>query len=517
MIIVNGLSNQLNTDYGTLMEKVKAITILQSTVSIMDWDMETKMPPKGVTLRGEQLALLSRLEHSMVVDRNIGRLVKKIESHPDYSNLETARRRNVYLIKKVHDEQTKLPEKLVTETTRQRIITIDTWKKAKATENFALFKPELEKLVNLKKRAAEILMEVKKTPTPYDALIDIYEPKLTSERIAEIFDRLREGLMAIIAKCQQAVKQPDTTVLQCRVPITTQRTIANRLARFLEYDTESDRANGRIDETEHPFTTGYYDDVRITTHYYEDNFPSSVFSVLHEGGHAIYEQNLNPVWMYQPIGAACSFGFHESQSRFVENIVGKSHEFWTYFLPKFKGLTGTIFSDMDLDAFVFAINQVRPSKIRILSDEVTYCLHIIIRFEIERDLMGGKITVAELPEVWNQKYKQYLNVDIENDSEGVMQDTHWASGYQGYFPCYALGNIYSGQILTRLRKDLPDWKHQIALGCFNNVKRWLINNIYCYGNLFDLEELLKKVTGEGINVEHYLRYLDTKYAQLYEF
>jgi carboxypeptidase Taq len=239
--------------------------------------------------------------------------------------------------------------------------------------------------------------------------------------------------------------------------------------------------------------------------------------MLHEGGHALYDQNLDPEWIYQPIGSSCSLGFHESQSRFVENIVGRSREFWIYYLPKLKEVSGNIFSDIDLDTFVFAINQVKPSKIRVEADEVTYCLHIIIRFEIERDLMTDKITVADLPEIWNQKYKDYLGVDIENDSEGVMQDIHWASGSQGYFPTYALGNIYSGQILAQIRKAIPDWKDQIAEGNFHNIKQWLIENVHRYGNLYDPADLVKKITGEEINVKHYLDYLSEKYSKLYGF
>ena len=507
----------LRLNYEKLMEKAKAIAILRSTEDVLRWDMKTKMPPRGITLRSEQLATLSGIKHKMITDPEIGTLLEKIERHQNYDELDAIQKRNVYLMRKSYDEQTKLPEELVTETARQRAITIDTWKKAKTAKDFSVFKPELEKLVDLRKKAAEILMEVKGTATPYDALIDIYEPKMTSENITRIFDELRKGLVSIMQKCLAAPKQPEVSILQRKVPIDIQRKISNSLARFIGYDVESERAGGRIDETEHPFTTGYYDDVRITTHYYEENFASSVFSVLHEGGHALYDQNLNPEWIYQPIGTYCSLGFHESQSRFVENIVGRSREFWTYYLPKLKELTGSIFSNVDLDAFVFAINRVKPSKIRVGADEVTYCLHVIIRFEMERDLMADKLMVAELPEVWNQKYREYLGVDIENDSEGVMQDIHWASGLQGYFPTYALGNIYSGQILARMRGDMPDWRDQIAEGNFHKVRQWLIDNVHRYGNLYDPPDLIRKIAGEGLNVKHFLNYLNEKYSRLYGF
>ncbi len=511
------VSSKLISKYKQLMEKYKNIVIFQSAVSILHWDMETKMPPKGIRLRSQQMALLSQIGHKMMTDPEIGKLIDEIMSHSEYESLNQVQKRNVHLIKKEYDEQTALPEKLVVETARQRIITIDVWKKAKAAKDFSMFKPELKKLFKLRKEAAEILMEVKNTPTPYDALIDMFEPKITSGMITRIFDRLKDGLTSLIEKCLSSPMKPDASFLKRRIPIDTQRKISVELARFIGYDVESKEAGGRIDETEHPFTTGYYHDVRITTHYYEDNWASSVFSVLHEGGHALYEQNLPAEWIYQPIGTACSFGFHESQSRFVENIIGRSPEFWTYFLPKLNTVTGNAFADVDLDTFVRGINEVKPSKIRVEADEVTYCLHIIIRFEIERDLFAGKLVVEELPQVWNEKYKKYLDVEIKNDSEGVMQDTHWASGLFGYFPSYALGNIYSGQLLEKMQMDIPDWRKQLAEGSFNGIKQWLAKNVHSYGNLYDPADLIKIITGKEINVQHYLSYLNWKFSKLYGF
>jgi len=511
------MAESLISSYKKLMEKAKNLFILQSAAAIVHWDMETKMPPKAIKLRSLQLAMLSRIGHKMSTDPEIGGLLEDIMKHPEYERLNAVQKRNMYLIKKHYDEQTKLPEELVVEIARQEAIAVDAWKKAKAAKNFSMFKPELEKIVELKKKAAEILMEVKETATPYDALIDIFEPKMTAETISKVFDELKEDLVSLLRKCETAPKQPNISILKRKVPVDIQRKISKALAEFVGYDIESKEAGGRIDETEHPFTTGYYDDVRITTHYYEDTFASSLFSVLHEGGHAIYEQNLNPEWIFQPVGTGCSSGFHESQSRFVENIIGRSREFWIYFLPKLKKLTGNILSDVDLDTFVHAINQVKPSKIRVEADEVTYCLHIIIRFNLERDIFADKITVAELPEIWNQSYKDYLGIEIENDSEGVMQDTHWASGLYGYFPSYALGNIYSGQILAKMEKDLPDWRNQIAKGNFQNIKQWLVKNVHSYGDLYDPADLIKKITGEELSVKPYLNYLNEKYSKLYGF
>jgi len=511
------MAESLKDPYDKLMANARDRIVLGIATGIVYWDMETKMPPRGIKLRSQQLAMLQQMIHRMTVDPEIGNLLSKVEKHPDYDSLGEPQKRNIYLIRKNYDEQTKLPEELVVETARQQAIAIDVWKKAKASKEFSMFKPELTKIFELKKKAAEILMEVKGTANPYDALIDIYEPKMTSAAIANIFTDLRRGLVDVMNKCLSAAEQQEFSFLNRKVPIDVQRKISSELAKFIGYDTESPLAGGRIDETEHPFTTGYYDDVRITTHYHEVNMASPLFSVLHEGGHALYDQGLNSEWIFQPIGDSCSLGFHESQSRFVENIVGRSREFWVYFLPKLNELTGNTFIDISLDDFVRAVNQVKPSKIRVDADEVTYCLHVIIRFEIERELFAGKLEVADLPQVWNQKYKEYLGVDVENDSEGVMQDTHWAGGDFGYFPTYALGNIFSGQLLSAMEKAIPSWRDEIAKGNFGNVKKWLTDNVHRHGALYDPPVLVKKITGEETNVRPYLTYLNSKYSWIYGY
>ena len=490
--------------------------MLGTAEGIIHWDMETKMPPGAVEQRSEQLALLSRIQHKLATDSEIGNLLNKIQANPDYESLGQMEKRNIYLANKSYREQTALPEKLVADLARQEAVTVNVWKKAKAQKNFSLFKGDLQKLVDLSKQSAEILMKVKETKTPYEALIDNFEPKMNAGEITTTFNQLQRGLKQLIGKIQASPNKPDTTILYQTVPVENQRQITQLLTKTLGYDTASPRAHGRVDETEHPFTTGYYDDVRITTHYYPNNYTSSIFSVLHESGHALYEQNINPKWKYQPIGATCSYGIHESQSRFYENVIGRSKEFWTSFMPKLKKAAPTL-ADTKLDNFVRAINKVELSKIRIEADEVTYNLHVIIRFEIERDLFADKISVNELPEAWNQKYAEYLGVKVKDDSEGVMQDTHWASGLYGYFPSYALGNIYTGQIISAITKDLPDWRSQLALGKLNLVNGWLKRNIHSQGDLYDPEGLIKKATGRNLDSEPYLQYLSEKYGNIYGF
>ena len=510
------MTSNVNSLYKQLLAKTKDLTVLMTAEGIIHWDMETMMPPGAVEQRSLQLSLLTRIQHQMSTDPQIGKLLAAIKAHPEYEALGQAEKRNIYLADKAYREQTSLPEALVAELAKQEAITVNVWKKAKAKKNFRLFKPDLEKLYGLSSEAAEILMKVKEAKTPYEALIDNFEPKMTASKITATFDQLQSGLKQLISKIQSSPTKPETSMLLTPVPVENQRLISQLLTQTLGYDTASPAARGRIDETEHPFTTGYYDDVRITTHYYPQNFASSVFSVLHESGHAIYEQNLNPKWKYQPVGSTCSYGVHESQSRFYENVVGRSKEFWTGFMPKLKKAAPSL-AKVELDKFMKAINRVELSKIRIEADEVTYNLHVIVRFEIERDLFAGKIAVSELPQVWNQKYADILGVKVQDDSEGVMQDTHWASGLYGYFPSYALGNIYSGQIRAAVTRDLPDWRSQLAKGKLSGLNQWLKRNVHSQSDLYDPEELVEKATGRKLDSGAYMSYLNEKYGDIYGF
>jgi carboxypeptidase Taq len=511
------MATDLKGSYRQLMERSKRLTVLRTASGIIQWDMETKMPPKGVEQRSEQLSLLDLIAHREMVDPSVGTLLDTIEKNRGYSSLDEKQKRNVHLYRKNFDEEAKLPDELVVETSKQAAICVNVWKRAKAAKDFQMFRPELAKMISLRERAAEIMMGVKGTKTPYDALLDAFEPGMTAERITEIFTGMRKGLMDIMKKVESSDVEPDVKLLSRKVPIDAQRKIGQMAMDFVKYDTTSKEAGGRLDETEHPFSTGYFDDVRITTHYYENRWPSSLFSVLHESGHALYEQNIEQSWKWQPIGNAASYGIHESQSRFVENIVGRSPEFLEFMLPKLRKICGPALKGVRLDRFVAAVNQVEASKIRIEADEVTYGMHIIIRFEIERDIFAGKVKVEELPEVWNEKYHKYLGVEIEHDSEGVMQDTHWAGGAFGYFPSYALGNIYGGMFLKKMDSDLPEWRGEVKMGNYQPVGTWLKENVHSKGNLYDPADLVRKVTGKDLEIEPFIYYLKQKMGRIYGF
>lgn len=509
--------SSLAQDYEKLLSKISDVFVLGGVAGLVQWDTETKMPRGAFEYRSQQQALMSRLDQKMATDPEIGALLDRIEKDPGVGSMGEVPSRNLYLIRKDYDEKTKLPERLVAALARQEVISYQSWHKAKNAKDFSIYKPELERMLELKKEWAGLLMDVKGVKTAYDALIDVFEPKFSQSIITSVFDRLKTGLLPIIEKCVSSPSQPDPSILKRHVPVAVQERLSKMAMDFIGFETGTPTARGRLDETEHPFTIGVYDDVRITTHYYEENFASSVFSVLHEGGHALYDQDLRRDWIYTPVGQPNSFGWHESQSRFIENIVGRSHEFCSYLLPRLKEMTGATLADLEIGMFVHALNEVRPSKIRVEADEVTYSMHLIIRFEIERDLLAGRLTVGELPQAWNQKYRDYLGVEIKDDAEGVLQDVHWAHGYFGYFPSYAIGNIYSGHLLSKLEREMPGWKEGIAQGRFAPVLQWLKDNVHVLGNLYDPLVMLKKVTGEEIDSSHFVRYLNDKYSSIYGF
>ncbi|MFW9980953.1 MAG: carboxypeptidase M32 [Candidatus Thorarchaeota archaeon] len=501
--------------YDNLMQRMKDFFLLRSATAIVQWDMEAYMPPKGIMLRSEQLSQLYKMMHRMATDPEIENLLQKIEVAS--KDLTDVQNRNAFITRREYDKETKVPEELVAKMARQQAITVETWKKAKAANDWKMFQPELQKMIDLSRERSKIEAKVKGIPNLYDSMLDEFERGLTSDQVTKVFSELRDRLVPLTKKCADASKDLDTSFLSRKVPIDIQRKIATDLSNLMGYDTVSEQAGGRIDEVEHPFTTGYYDDVRITVKYHEDNVSSAIYAILHEGGHALYEQNLNPEWMYTAVGQNASYGVHESQSRFIENMIGRSPEFLKFYFPKLNEFTGGTFSDIDESTFIKAMNLVKPSLIRIEADEVTYSLHIIIRYEIERDLFSDKVSVSELPQVWNEKYKEYLGVDVPDDTNGVLQDTHWASGYYGYFPSYALGNIYDGMFLAKLNKDVPNWLRDAEKGNIRPSIEWMMKNVHSFSALHDPADLMEKVTGSKLTAGPFLDYVEKKYSAIFGF
>ncbi|UCE08938.1 MAG: carboxypeptidase M32 [Candidatus Thorarchaeota archaeon] len=484
-----------------------------STASVLNWDMLTYMPPKGAQLRGEQLSTVSQYIHRLQTSREYGDLLKTAEK--EIKEDDTVMARNLYLIRRNYDRQTRLPEELVADIMKQSTTTRHAWMKAKNSIDWSQFEPELSKMFELIKKQAELLMEVKGTDSLYDTVLDDFEPKMKSTLVARAFSKLRDGLVPMIEKYADASKEIDVAPLLREVPKTIQEKILLDVASLMGYDTSTDSASGRIDETHHPFTTGYYDDVRVTVRYNEDNPLSALLVLMHEAGHAVYEQSLRQDWMYQPIGTMAGLGIHESISRFYENMIGRSDDFWKYYLPRFNELSDGAFRDLECEELLRMINRVVPSKVRVSADELTYSIHVIIRYEIETALFDGSIEVSELPQIWNEKYSQYLGVSVDNDSEGVMQDSHWADGMFGYFPTYALGNLYGAMWYEKINEELPCWRESLNAGSLAPVYDWLKENVMGKSNLLDPSDLVKDVTGNDLTAKPFLDYLTTKYSSLF--
>jgi carboxypeptidase Taq len=500
----------IKDSYEDLLKIIKEKLILIQIQSILGWDYQTHMPPKAVMQRATQNALLASLIHEKRTDPKIGELLEEVRNHEEFNKLNEIEKRNIEIIRREYDRYSKVPIELAVKLAKQRPIAIEAWTKAKQEKKFSLLKPEMEKILKLvRERCHYINPEMK----PIDVILDEFEPGINADLLTSLFQTLKKSLIPLLKNIQESETKPDPSLLKRDCPLEIQEALSEAVAKVVHYDLD----RGRIDTSPHPFTTGVGDDVRITTKYVLNDFSDSFFSIMHEAGHAIYNQNLNKDWKYQQVGLSCSGGIHESQSRFIENFVGRSSEFWQYYLPFFNELTKGIYSDISLDDFVFAINEVKPSKIRVNADEVTYSLHIILRFEIERDLLAGKITLEELPQIWNSKYKEYLGIDFENDSEGVMQDIHWAAGGFGGFSFYALGNMYGAQILSTMKKHLPNYKELITQGKIKPIVNWLNENVHQKSNLVDPLSLVENITGEPLDPRYFLNYLEEKYSKLYQF
>jgi len=496
--------------YDLLLKKTKEIQVVGQIGMLLGWDMETKMPKEGVIQRSEQQSFIAKIAHEMITSPEIGKLLKEIKEHDEYDNLSDIEKRNIYLIQRAYDRQTKIPVEFVAEHTRAMVISTEKWKEARKNSDFEIFKPHLQTMFEMSKKMANYL-----NPDlhPYEVWLDLFEPEMNIEKYNEIFNPLKEATVELIQRCQSASIKPDYSLLTREVPKEIQEKLAKDVLERINYNLDK----GRLDEAAHPFTTGDYDDVRITTRYNMNDFTSSLFAVMHEGGHGCYDQNIDRELHYQPVGSYCSMGIHESQSRFYENIVGRSKSFWLFYFDKFKEITGDIFKDLEFEDFIRAINKVQPSLIRVEADEVTYNLHIILRFEIERDLFEGKITIDELPTVWNQKMKEMLGVDVPDIADGVLQDIHWSGGSFGYFPTYTLGNVYGAQFFAKLKQEIPDWATRLEKGEVSALTDWVVENVQKKGNMYDPPELVKVVTGEYPTPKYLIEFLQEKYADLYGF
>lgn len=487
--------------YKEILKMYDEVSVINEISSQLSWDQNTYMPKMAAEMRGRQGAFLSKITHRKITDPRTGALLDELES----LDLDEEKKANISEIRRIYDRKTSIPEELEAEIAKLDPISMQSWIEAKAKGDFKLFSPELGKMLDLKMKIAE---KVGYTDTPYDAMLEEYEPYTLTRQVKEVFERLRKKLVPIIEKIVSA--QRDEIHLEGNFPISGQEVFSRKVLTDMGYDFD----RGRLDVAEHPFTIGSGDDTRITTHYYEDHLEPALFASIHEGGHALYEQGFLKGHDHTPLGEACSHGIHESQSRLWENLIGRSYPFWKYYYPKIMEAFHSI-SDLSLPTFYKAINQIRPSLIRTRADEATYNLHILVRFEIEMDIFDGRIDLNEIPEVWNDKYESYLGVRPDNDGVGCLQDIHWSMGAFGYFPSYTLGNLYASQFFDQMKRDM-DVDGLMEKGELRPILSWLRTNIHHRGKLYPASELVKVVTGNKLNEEHFIKYLKVKYAPIYE-
>lgn len=489
-----------------LKEYLKKIEYLNSTISLLHWDSMVNMPKEAMEYRSEMIGYLAGESYKLTTSEKMKAFIDSFTGMEDLDLITKAMLEN---ITKEYQKATKIPEAEFVQYEIDKALSQSAWEEGKKKKDFSIFKPHLAKMIAANKKFSEYWGFV---DNKYDGLLDIYEPGMTTERLDLVFGELREALVDLLRNIQNSDRKTDDAILKGNYSIDSQRKLGEAILEKLGYDFEK---RGRIDVSAHPFTTNFGNkDVRITTKYNTTDFRPAIFSLIHEGGHGIYEQNIPDELLGTSLATGASMGMHESQSRFYENILGKSLEFWIYFYPKFQEAYPEL-KKLDLRSFYQAINCVEPSLIRIDADELTYSLHVIIRYEMEKLLINGDIPIDDVPRLWNEKYKEYLGVTPEHDGEGVLQDVHWSGGDFGYFPTYALGNLYGAQIFHKLKEDLPDWNRQVEGGDFSSITKWLNENVHQYGATFKPAELIRKVTGEELTAKYFIEYLNEKFGKLY--
>jgi len=497
--------------YAELVRRSKELGVLNSCTAVLSWDQHTYMPAKGAGLRGEQMAFLASLSHQKFTDPKVGELLGVVEGSDLVAEPAADVAANVREWRRAYNRATKIPSSLVEELARVTTQAQQAWEQAKKANDFPTFRPWLEKVVDLKRQEADV---VGFQDHRYNALIEEFEPGTTVAELKTLFADLTKGLVPLIRAIADSPKKPDRSILERDYPVDRQKLFAESAAVAFGFDF----AAGRLDTTAHPFCSGFGPgDCRITTRYNPRFFSESFFGVLHETGHALYEQNLPAEHFGTPLGSACSFGIHESQSRLWENQVGRGRPFWDHFFPRLRQAFPTALADVSLDAFTFAINDVRPSLIRVEADEATYNLHIALRFELELALLSGDLTVAELPGAWNDRFKALFGLSVPDDARGCLQDIHWSFGGIGYFPTYTLGNLYAAQFMSAVKKDLGGEAvaDLFRRGEFVRLKDWLTQNIHRHGQRYRAHELCRRATGAPLSPKPFVAYLNEKFGQLF--
>ncbi len=483
--------------------EIMRLTYIQATLG---WDQEVNMQNyKSLEGRSKQVSLIEKLIHRRVTSEKVGVLIREAEKISNGNEIEKAMLRE---ISREYDLATKLPEKLVADIAETSILASKAWRDARSKSDFSIFIPFLEKTIDLQKQKAE---KLETHQDMYSTLIDLYEPGATYDWIAKFFNPIKPKLIEFVKKLNSSPNKPDDSILKKQYDPDKQYKLSHEIVKKMNFDF----GYGRLDKVTHPFTTTLASmDTRITTRTTEP-FPDCITSTIHECGHALYEMGIRKELHDTLLCSGTSFGIHESQSRLWENFVGRSKEFWIYWYPIFQKYFPDNLNNYPLEKFHRSVNIVQPSFIRVNADEVTYGLHIILRFEMEKDLLEGKINVKELPEIWNTNFEDLFGITPPNDAQGVLQDVHWSGGLIGYFPTYFLGNLYAAQIYKKILTENPNLPDDFKKGEYSNLLNFLREKIHQHGKIYAAPELIKRVTGEKLNPDYFLNYIYDKYPPIY--
>ncbi|WP_112181145.1 carboxypeptidase M32 [Paraliobacillus zengyii] len=493
---------QLEEEFKELLKDQDAY---REALALVQWDLRTKIPEKGAEQRSEVIGFLSQKMHQLATSDQMKLLIDQLKDKTSNTLLQ----KSVEECEVEYKRNIKIPDAEYKAFVTLRSKSESVWQKAREENDFSLLQPYLEELVSYNKKFATYWGY---QDNKYDGLLDLYEPGMTTEILDNVFAQVRTGLTKLVQQISEAKVQPDANLLTHHFPKDDQKNFSLDILKKMGYDFNA----GRLDETIHPFAIGINpNDVRVTTRYDENDFRMAVFGTIHEGGHALYEQNISASLAQTPMASGTSMGIHESQSLFWENFIGRSEAFWKEHFDLFHSYAPAAFHTLDFSDFYTAINEVKPSYIRIEADELTYCLHIMIRYELEKALIDGELAVKDLPEAWNQKMEDYLGIRPNSDQEGVLQDIHWSAGDFGYFPSYALGYMYAAQFNNQLSKEM-NIEEIINSGDFSPIKNWLTRHIHQHGKMKKPLEIIKEVTNEPLNANYLLDYLTDKYTKIYD-
>ncbi len=499
--------------YNDLLELQREAGVLGSIAALVSWDQETYMPPAGARARAEQTSALAGIIHQRKTSKQLGELIARCETDKDLCEDDSPQAANIREMRRDYDLATKLPTELVSELARAQSEAQEIWKKARADNDFPAFVPALTRVLDLTKEKAECY-GVPDGGELYDALLQEYEPHTTAADIEDVFTPLRQRLSAFIAEITENGTPPRVDFLRRAIPVARQHAFGQAVTAQLGFDYSS----GRLDTTTHPFCSGLGPgDTRMTTRYAIDNFPDAISSTMHECGHGLYEQGLpkSGELFGTPLADAVSLGIHESQSRMWENMVGRGRAFWRWALPVANKHFDDALGDIDLDTFVKSVNTATPSFIRVESDESTYNLHVMLRFELERALIRADLPIKDLPGAWNAGFKDMLGLNVPNDAQGCLQDVHWSFGLIGYFPTYTLGNLYAAQFWETINAQIPDLDEQMAGGEFSALLDWLRVNIHRHGRRYPAAELCQRATGKPLSADPLMRHLESRVKPAY--